>query len=216
MEHWKRKQMRLNYRWDLTGFEEEEVSGWCPSRPLPCPASHDLLGVSEEAPGPDAQARLLPLHLPRFTALVVDSPTVTKATLCCLWECFRPPGAQGQAARPRSPGWLTTLTSSNPGEAGWVWEGVTTVTEAGFPKAAGGLCPGRQSHVLQSQGQGMTGNWSRAFPNRGRTRRPRRGLVRTQGPPDGSEPSPQGSWPCRPGTSGNEDSARSQPHRVAL
>ncbi|KAM5224962.1 anoctamin-1 isoform 6-T9 [Hipposideros larvatus] len=26
MEHWKRKQMRLNYRWDLTGFEEEEVS----------------------------------------------------------------------------------------------------------------------------------------------------------------------------------------------
>lgn len=24
MEHWKRKQMRLNYRWDLTGFEEEE------------------------------------------------------------------------------------------------------------------------------------------------------------------------------------------------
>ncbi|XP_030307315.1 anoctamin-1 isoform X5 [Calypte anna] len=25
MEHWKRKQMRLNYRWDLTGFEEEET-----------------------------------------------------------------------------------------------------------------------------------------------------------------------------------------------
>ncbi|KAF7474028.1 Hypothetical predicted protein [Marmota monax] len=25
MEHWKRKQMRLNYRWDLTGFEEEEL-----------------------------------------------------------------------------------------------------------------------------------------------------------------------------------------------
>ncbi|XP_021525393.2 anoctamin-1 isoform X4 [Aotus nancymaae] len=24
MEHWKRKQMRLNYHWDLTGFEEEE------------------------------------------------------------------------------------------------------------------------------------------------------------------------------------------------
>uniref|UniRef100_A0A8D0H5Z0 Anoctamin n=1 Tax=Sphenodon punctatus TaxID=8508 RepID=A0A8D0H5Z0_SPHPU len=24
MEHWKRKQMRLNYGWDLTGFEEEE------------------------------------------------------------------------------------------------------------------------------------------------------------------------------------------------
>uniref|UniRef100_A0A3Q1EDS5 Anoctamin n=1 Tax=Acanthochromis polyacanthus TaxID=80966 RepID=A0A3Q1EDS5_9TELE len=26
MEHWKRLQMRLNYEWDLTGFEEEEVS----------------------------------------------------------------------------------------------------------------------------------------------------------------------------------------------
>ncbi|XP_077913789.1 anoctamin-1 isoform X12 [Halichoerus grypus] len=26
MEHWKRKQMRLRYHWDLTGFEEEEVS----------------------------------------------------------------------------------------------------------------------------------------------------------------------------------------------
>ncbi|XP_056657152.1 LOW QUALITY PROTEIN: anoctamin-1 [Monodelphis domestica] len=25
MEHWKRKQMRLNYIWDLTGFEEEEA-----------------------------------------------------------------------------------------------------------------------------------------------------------------------------------------------
>ncbi|XP_018410046.1 PREDICTED: anoctamin-1 isoform X2 [Nanorana parkeri] len=24
MEHWKRRQMRLNYRWDLTGFEEEQ------------------------------------------------------------------------------------------------------------------------------------------------------------------------------------------------
>uniref|UniRef100_A0A8D3C6T8 Anoctamin n=1 Tax=Scophthalmus maximus TaxID=52904 RepID=A0A8D3C6T8_SCOMX len=27
MEHWKRRQMRLNYEWDLTGFEDEEVSG---------------------------------------------------------------------------------------------------------------------------------------------------------------------------------------------
>uniref|UniRef100_A0A4W3JHL9 Anoctamin n=1 Tax=Callorhinchus milii TaxID=7868 RepID=A0A4W3JHL9_CALMI len=26
LEHWKRCQMRLNYKWDLTGFEEEEVS----------------------------------------------------------------------------------------------------------------------------------------------------------------------------------------------
>ncbi|TRZ00629.1 hypothetical protein DNTS_015389, partial [Danionella cerebrum] len=25
MEHWKRRQMRLNYEWDLTGFEDEEV-----------------------------------------------------------------------------------------------------------------------------------------------------------------------------------------------
>ncbi|TKC52275.1 hypothetical protein EI555_000394 [Monodon monoceros] len=47
MEHWKRKQMRLNYRWDLTGFEEEE----CPSLicsglprglvPLVCPRFAD-------------------------------------------------------------------------------------------------------------------------------------------------------------------------------
>lgn len=37
MEHWKRKQMRLNYRWDLTGFEEEEVSGYvCPRRTPLC------------------------------------------------------------------------------------------------------------------------------------------------------------------------------------
>lgn len=35
MEHWKRKQMRLNYRWDLTGFEEEEVSELAPHPPCP-------------------------------------------------------------------------------------------------------------------------------------------------------------------------------------
>uniref|UniRef100_A0A4W5NZJ9 Anoctamin n=1 Tax=Hucho hucho TaxID=62062 RepID=A0A4W5NZJ9_9TELE len=28
MEHWKRRQMRLNYIWDLTGFEEEEVCSY--------------------------------------------------------------------------------------------------------------------------------------------------------------------------------------------
>lgn len=50
MEHWKRKQMRLNYRWDLTGFEEEEVSGW---RRVPLPS----LRNSQGAPAP-AQARL--------------------------------------------------------------------------------------------------------------------------------------------------------------
>lgn len=27
MEHWKRRQMRLNYVWDLTGFGEEEEVG---------------------------------------------------------------------------------------------------------------------------------------------------------------------------------------------
>uniref|UniRef100_A0A4W4GWU8 Anoctamin n=1 Tax=Electrophorus electricus TaxID=8005 RepID=A0A4W4GWU8_ELEEL len=37
MEHWKRRQMRLNYEWDLTGFEEEEVrpekaERWIPPR----------------------------------------------------------------------------------------------------------------------------------------------------------------------------------------
>jgi len=25
MEHWKRRQMRLNYVWDMTGFEDSEV-----------------------------------------------------------------------------------------------------------------------------------------------------------------------------------------------
>lgn len=39
MEHWKRKQMRLNYRWDLTGFEEEEVSGFGGGSPMPSPVS---------------------------------------------------------------------------------------------------------------------------------------------------------------------------------
>lgn len=28
MEHWKRRQMRLNYVWDLTGFGEEEEVSW--------------------------------------------------------------------------------------------------------------------------------------------------------------------------------------------
>lgn len=69
MEHWKRKQMRLNYRWDLTGFEEEEVSGfgtapprplWCPSAP---PRSHYFLGTHTEAQeGRGVQARLLPAY----------------------------------------------------------------------------------------------------------------------------------------------------------
>lgn len=59
MEHWKRKQMRLNYRWDLTGFEEEEVSGlsscapYVLSHPHPVPFVGDLLGHK-------VQARLLP------------------------------------------------------------------------------------------------------------------------------------------------------------
>lgn len=39
MEHWKRKQMRLNYRWDLTGFEEEEVSGFGAAPPPPVSAT---------------------------------------------------------------------------------------------------------------------------------------------------------------------------------
>lgn len=39
MEHWKRKQMRLRYHWDLTGFEEEEVSRLVPALPVPRPVS---------------------------------------------------------------------------------------------------------------------------------------------------------------------------------
>lgn len=49
MEHWKRKQMRLRYHWDLTGFEEEEVSRLVPTLPGPCPFS---LGLShQQLPG---------------------------------------------------------------------------------------------------------------------------------------------------------------------
>ena len=55
MEHWKRKQMRLNYRWDLTGFEEEEVSGLGNRAPVPSPVSPRaptllLLGDSRGSP----------------------------------------------------------------------------------------------------------------------------------------------------------------------
>lgn len=59
MEHWKRKQMRLNYRWDLTGFEEEEVSGCV--RPTQAPLCHLLwLTWTPQVPtGPRSQARLL-------------------------------------------------------------------------------------------------------------------------------------------------------------
>lgn len=71
MEHWKRKQMRLNYRWDLTGFEEEEVSGLGTCAPAPPPPPRVpppaptllLLGGSRGSPGPKAQARLLPACL---------------------------------------------------------------------------------------------------------------------------------------------------------
>lgn len=42
MEHWKRKQMRLNYRWDLTGFEEEEVSGLSSCTPCVLPHPHPV------------------------------------------------------------------------------------------------------------------------------------------------------------------------------
>lgn len=59
MEHWKRKQMRLNYRWDLTGFEEEEVSGCaCPPQGPLC----HLLWLTwrpQVLTGPWSQARLL-------------------------------------------------------------------------------------------------------------------------------------------------------------
>lgn len=72
--------MRLNYRWDLTGFEEEEVSGRHLPRALPCPPSHDLPGPPtsrEEARSPGTQAGLLP----RFTALAGDSRSVARVTV---------------------------------------------------------------------------------------------------------------------------------------
>ncbi|KAG8522529.1 Anoctamin-1, partial [Galemys pyrenaicus] len=46
MEHWKRKQMRLNYHWDLTGFEEEEV------RAAPHPAAQPRAGLLSARPPP--------------------------------------------------------------------------------------------------------------------------------------------------------------------
>lgn len=70
MEHWKRKQMRLNYRWDLTGFEEEEVSRFGPPPrarprdPLPAPAlSLHLLGRTQK-PEVVNPRRDFSVHLP--------------------------------------------------------------------------------------------------------------------------------------------------------
>lgn len=70
MEHWKRKQMRLNYRWDLTGFEEEEV----------CPFSSDSLASTVAlpiAPCPE----LIDLT-PRGTAFGVVPSFRRKENLC--------------------------------------------------------------------------------------------------------------------------------------
>lgn len=78
MEHWKRKQMRLNYRWDLTGFEEEEVSGCiCPLRrpfPNPSPPAH------VDAPGPDWP--LVPGTAPVAPSLIA------LVFLSCQGNCF--------------------------------------------------------------------------------------------------------------------------------
>uniref|UniRef100_A0A8C8ZB39 Anoctamin n=1 Tax=Prolemur simus TaxID=1328070 RepID=A0A8C8ZB39_PROSS len=61
MEHWKRKQMRLNYLWDLTGFEEEEVSGFGPLHappslhvpcPCPCPPRRTRRPSAKSTPSP--------------------------------------------------------------------------------------------------------------------------------------------------------------------
>lgn len=82
--------MRLNYRWDLTGFEEEEVSGFgtTPPSPLSCLSvppslSHYLLGTHMEAQAHGAQARL-----PPACSLVLESPAVARATVGRLLECF--------------------------------------------------------------------------------------------------------------------------------
>lgn len=102
MEHWKRKQMRLNYRWDLTGFEEEEVSG---SALPPHPPSSPLLSSS-----PWCWSR------PRLPGRPFD---VAAVFLAPTWPCCRPPAWPGR--RPR----LTALTSSPSGRPaggrGWEW-----------------------------------------------------------------------------------------------
>lgn len=86
MEHWKRKQMRLNYRWDLTGFEEEEVSGLgacapapppaCPPRPPPCcfwEAHAEALVLKPR--------RGCSLPASQFPSLLFESPAVAGATV---------------------------------------------------------------------------------------------------------------------------------------
>lgn len=65
MEHWKRKQMRLNYRWDLTGFEEEEVSG----EPCALPRRRPLApGDAPGRPRPGGPGKAAPagfsVHIP--------------------------------------------------------------------------------------------------------------------------------------------------------
>ncbi|GAB1301951.1 Anoctamin [Apodemus speciosus] len=57
MEHWKRKQMRLNYRWDLTGFEEEELTAIGSLRPgtSSLPALTAFRSVSFDARGCSAE-----------------------------------------------------------------------------------------------------------------------------------------------------------------
>lgn len=70
MEHWKRKQMRLNYRWDLTGFEEEEV----------CSFSSDSLASTVALPIAPCPK---PIDLaPRGTALGAGLPCRRKENLC--------------------------------------------------------------------------------------------------------------------------------------
>lgn len=88
MEHWKRKQMRLNYRWDLTGFEEEEVSGFGAAPPVLAPHSAPRPGPSPPGDAHTSPRSCSPGETSQFTSLVFDSPVVARATVCRLLDRF--------------------------------------------------------------------------------------------------------------------------------
>lgn len=80
--------MRLNYRWDLTGFEEEEVSGSGASPPqpralphtLPGPPPHSFLGTRVEALVVKPRPSCSP-PASQFLSLGLESPAVARVTV---------------------------------------------------------------------------------------------------------------------------------------
>ena len=115
MEHWKRKQMRLNYRWDLTGFEEEEVSGFVPAIPTPhpCPqpvASWGLTGEPEIAGSARVCDLEAPVDVPRLPALTPSRPGRILFACSQAWLGRPLPQSPGSVAPARIPwGWWEGL-----------------------------------------------------------------------------------------------------------